>query len=178
MQREVETRHSTGVSMMIARGGKVAIGVTSARCRPSGPGAARRRHLPHLLDDQADRLDRRLMLSRKESCSLPILSGIRAQLANVKVGVENNGNSNWSQPNGPSTIQDLLRHTSGLTYAVHGQFAVQRRYGEGAVVCRRSRQRKDFLTRDLSNAEFVVELPSCRCIAQPGDRGIIVIPPT
>ena len=58
-----------------------------------------------------------------------------------------------------ATVQDLLRHTSGLTYEFLGNGPVQKQYGK-------SRIRTDL--RDRANAEFIPALAAMPLIAQPG----------
>jgi CubicO group peptidase (beta-lactamase class C family) len=55
------------------------------------------------------------------------------------------------------TIQDLLRHTSGLTYGVFGSGAVKKLYGEHAVD-----------SWDLTNAELIDRLAKVPLMYQPG----------
>lgn len=57
----------------------------------------------------------------------------------------------------PPTIQDLLRHTSGLSYAFLGDSPAQRAYVADG-----------FLMEDLSNAEFVERIAALPLEHQPG----------
>ncbi len=59
----------------------------------------------------------------------------------------------------PATIQDLLRHTSGLTYEFLANGPVQKQYAKARI-------RTDL--RDRANAEFVPALASMPLIAHPG----------
>ena len=58
MARQVEEKKAPGVSMLIARHGKIAYRQSVGALRPGGPPMTRRRDLPHLFDDQADRFGR------------------------------------------------------------------------------------------------------------------------
>ena len=58
-----------------------------------------------------------------------------------------------------ATVQDLLRHTSGLTYEFLGVGAVQKQYAKARI-------RTDL--RDRSNAEFVPALAVMPLVEQPG----------
>ena len=83
------------------------------------------------------------------------------QLAEMKVGVEKAGPDGKPTlelvaPRRPMTIQDLLRHTSGLTYGVFGSGLVKKQYLEAKLF--------DY----SSNAEFVDRLGRLPLIAQPG----------
>jgi CubicO group peptidase (beta-lactamase class C family) len=79
------------------------------------------------------------------------------EFSRQKVGVEHNGRLELTAVARPMTVQDLLRHTSGITYDHTGNGMVQQLY-------RQSRLR----SRKITNAEhaaMVAELPS---ICQPG----------
>jgi CubicO group peptidase (beta-lactamase class C family) len=91
------------------------------------------------------------------------------ELANVKVGVESDGKLDLVAAKRAITVHDLLRHTSGLTYAFTGNSAVQRRYGEAKLFTGDPANAKQFLTRDLNGEEFIAELAKLPLIAQPGD---------
>ncbi len=82
--------------------------------------------------------------------------------ADIKVGVEKRG------PDGtvalvrepvdrPITIEDLLRHTSGLTYGFFGENAVRKLYAQ-----------EDLFDADLTNAEFVDKIATLPLSEQPG----------
>ena len=57
----------------------------------------------------------------------------------------------------PATVQDLLRHTAGLTYEFLGDSPVQRQYGEVKIA-----------SRDRTNAEFSQALGAIPLQFQPG----------
>jgi CubicO group peptidase (beta-lactamase class C family) len=57
----------------------------------------------------------------------------------------------------PATVQDLLRHTAGLTYEFLGDSSVQRQYGEVKIA-----------SRERSNAEFSQTLAAMPLQFQPG----------
>jgi CubicO group peptidase (beta-lactamase class C family) len=75
----------------------------------------------------------------------------------TKVGVENNGKLDLVPPVRPITIQDLLRHTSGLTNDTAGNGLVQQLY-------KQSRLRD----RSISNAEHATLLAGLPLVCQPG----------
>jgi CubicO group peptidase (beta-lactamase class C family) len=84
------------------------------------------------------------------------------QFAEVKVGVEKPGADGKPTlelvpPRRPITVQDLLRHTSGLTYGVFGASLVKAQYRESGLLS------------DLrSNADFVDRLARLPLAYQPG----------
>jgi CubicO group peptidase (beta-lactamase class C family) len=82
--------------------------------------------------------------------------------ADVKVGVEKPGvdgkrGLTLEPANCPITIEDLLRHTSGLTYGFYGDSEVRRLYAEA-----------DLFNRDTDNAEFVARIAKLPLAEQPG----------
>jgi CubicO group peptidase (beta-lactamase class C family) len=84
--------------------------------------------------------------------------------AEVKVGVEKPDGSGklplvLEPVKRPITIEDLLRHTSGLTYGFYGDSAVHKLYAEA-----------DLFNGDLSNAEFAERIAKLPLAEQPGTR--------
>ena len=84
------------------------------------------------------------------------------QFANVKVGVERNGDNGQRvldlvEPTQPMTIQDLMRHTSGITYGFFGDSLVRQVYTDSHI------------TRgDFDNAEFADRIAKLPLAYQPG----------
>src|SRR3979411_2383990 len=79
------------------------------------------------------------------------------EFADQKVGVEHNGKLDLVPPVRPITIQDLLRHTSGITYDHTGNGLVQQLYQQS-----RLRSRK---ITNAAHAALVARLPP---VGQPG----------
>jgi CubicO group peptidase (beta-lactamase class C family) len=79
--------------------------------------------------------------------------------ADVKVGVEKPGESALilEPVDRPITIEDLLRHTSGLTYGFYGDSAVRKLYAQA-----------DLFKGDLDNAEFAARIAKLPLAEQPG----------
>jgi CubicO group peptidase (beta-lactamase class C family) len=97
----------------------------------------------------------------KLSLDDPVAKYIPA-VANVKVGVEKldeNGKMALAlEPlNRPITIEDLLRHTSGLTYGFYGDSAVRKLYAQA-----------DLFNGDVDNAEFAERIAALPLAEQPG----------
>jgi CubicO group peptidase (beta-lactamase class C family) len=80
------------------------------------------------------------------------------EFAGQKVGVENNGKLDLVPLKRPMTIQDLLRHTSGITYDHTGNSLVQQLY-----------QQSRLRSRKISNAEHAALVASLPLMSQPGD---------
>ena len=79
------------------------------------------------------------------------------EFAHQKVGVENGGKLELVDVMTPMTVQDLLRHTSGITYDHTGNRLVQQLYKETPL-----RNRK------MTNAEHAVMVAELPLICQPG----------
>src|SRR5689334_23757329 len=79
------------------------------------------------------------------------------EFARQKVGVENHGKLELVDVQRQMTVQDLLRHTSGITYDHTGNRMVQQLYRES-----RLRSRK------ITNAEHAVMVAGMPLICQPG----------
>src|SRR5882672_3540587 len=79
------------------------------------------------------------------------------EFADQKVGVETNGKLELVPLKRPMTIQDLLRHTSGITYDHTGNGLVQQLY-----------QQSRLRSRKISNAEHAALVASLPLMCQPG----------
>ncbi len=79
------------------------------------------------------------------------------EFADQKVGVENNGKLDLVPLKRPMTIQDLLRHTSGITYDHTGNSLVQQQY-----------QQSRLRSRKITNAEHAAIVASLPLVCQPG----------
>jgi CubicO group peptidase (beta-lactamase class C family) len=107
----------------------------------------------------------------KLSLDDPVAKYIPA-FAHVKVGVEKpheNGKMALAlEPlNRPITIEDLLRHTSGLTYGFYGDSAVRKLYAQA-----------DLFNGDVDNAEFAERIAALPLAEQPGTLWATAIRPT
>ena len=77
--------------------------------------------------------------------------------ADMKVGVERDGALDLVPLARPISVQDLLRHTSGLTYDFVGASAVQKLYAEAGLA-----------RSDQTNADQVAALAKLPLLHQPG----------
>jgi CubicO group peptidase (beta-lactamase class C family) len=97
----------------------------------------------------------------KISLSDPVSKYI-PQIAEMKVGVEKPGADGTPTlelvpPRRQMTVQDLLRHTSGLTYGIFGTTLVKKAYLEAKL-----------FDGDPTNAEFVTRLSKLPLASHPG----------
>jgi CubicO group peptidase (beta-lactamase class C family) len=79
------------------------------------------------------------------------------EFSSQMVGVENNRKLDLVAPRRPMTIQDLLRHTSGITYDHTGNGLVQQMY-----------QQSRLRSRKITNAEHAALVASLPLVSQPG----------
>ena len=79
------------------------------------------------------------------------------EFAKQKVGVENDGKLELVDVQRPMTVQDLLRHTSGITYDHTGNSLVQQLY-----------QQSRLRSRKITNAEHAAMVAELPLICQPG----------
>ena len=127
MAREVKEKKAPGLSMVIARHGKIAYRDLVGALRPGGP---------QMTDDAIFRIysmtkpivsvaammlveEGRLLITDPVSKYIPAF-------ANLKVGVVNGDKLDLAPLKRPVTVQDLMRHTSGLTYGFTGVSPVQK----------------------------------------------------
>ena len=79
------------------------------------------------------------------------------EFADQKVGVENNGKLDLVPVKRAMTVQDLLRHTSGITYDHTGNSLVQQLY-----------QQSRLRSRKITNAEHAALVAGMPLVCQPG----------
>jgi CubicO group peptidase (beta-lactamase class C family) len=77
----------------------------------------------------------------------------------VKVAVAQGAEPGHTEPDRPITVQDLLRHTSGLTYEFRGNGPVHKMYTAARIY-----------SRDQSNADQVSALSKLPLLHQPGTK--------
>ena len=158
MQREVDSKRLPGVTMLIARQGKIAWRGNVGALRPGGP-AMRGDAIFRIYSMTKPIVSVALMMLVEEGrlfIADPLAKFI-PEFADVQVGVERTGKLELVPSERPITIQDLLRHTSGLTYGFTGTSAVQRLYGEAPL-----------RSPDVDGAGFVAALAKLPLISQPG----------
>jgi len=159
MARQVEEKKAPGVSMLIARNGKIGYRATIGALKPSGP---------PMRDDAIFRIysmtkpivsvatmtlveEGRLLLAEPVAKYLPAF-------ASMTVGVERNGAFERVPAVRPITILDLMRHTSGFTYGFLGTSRVHRLTHEAYV-----------LSQSRSMDEHLADLARLPLLRQPGE---------
>jgi CubicO group peptidase (beta-lactamase class C family) len=127
MARQVAEKKAPGVSMLIARQGKVAYRDFVGALRPGGP-AMTKDAIFRIYSMTKPIVSVAAMMLVEEGRLLitdPISKYLPA-FANVKVGIVNGDKLDLAPLKRAITIQDLMRHTSGLTYGFTGGSPVQK----------------------------------------------------
>ena len=159
MARQVEEKKAPGVSMLIARHGRIAYRELVGSLRPGGPA---------MTDDAIFRIysmtkpivsvaammlveEGRLLITDPVSKYIPAF-------ANAKVGVVSGDKLDLAPLKRPITVQDLMRHTSGLTYGFTGVSPVQKLIKAANVV-----------NSNRSLAENIDAMAALPLMHQPGE---------
>src|SRR5262249_54040234 len=143
-RREVDKGTIPGVTVMVARKGQIgwfdAIGRQSpaAEAPMSNESVFRISSLPK----PRVSLGIRMLLEEGRFLRADPVAKFIPEFAEQKVGVEHNGKLELVPVQRPMTIQDLLRHTSGITYDHTGNGLVQQLY-----------QQSRLRSRKITNAE-------------------------
>ncbi|HEY1452687.1 MAG TPA: serine hydrolase domain-containing protein [Roseiarcus sp.] len=127
MEREIAAGRAPGTAMLIARNGKVGYAQTLGALEPGGPAMPsdaifRIYSMTKPIVSVAAMMlveEGRMFLAEPLSKYIPAF-------AETKVGVENDAGLDLVPLKRPITIQDLMRHTSGLTYGFTGASPVQK----------------------------------------------------
>ena len=159
MEREIAAGHAPGMSMLIARHGKVAFAQSLGALRPDGPpmSADAIFRIYSMTKPIVSVAAMTLVEEGRLLISDPLAKYIPA-FAKTMVGVENGDKLDLVPLKRPITIQDLLRHTSGLTYGFTGASQVQKLTHAAAP-----------MSQDRSAAEHVEALAALPLQHQPGE---------
>ena len=158
-KREIDKGTTPGVTMMVGRRGQIGWFDALGRQNPASPAPMARDTLFRIFSMTKPIVSVGIMMLLEEGYFLlndPVAKYI-AEFSDQKVGVENNGRLELVPPKRPITIQDLLRHTSGITYEHTGNGLVQQLY-----------QQSRLRSRKISNAEHAALVASLPLMCQPG----------
>jgi CubicO group peptidase (beta-lactamase class C family) len=158
-KRDIDKGTTPGVTMMVARRGQIGWFDALGRQNPAGTAAMARNTLFRIFSMTKPIVSIGIMMLLEEGLFLlndPVSKYI-PEFSNQKVGVENNGKLDLVPLARPITIQDLLRHTSGITYEHTGNGPVHQMYQQSKV-----------RSRKISNAEHAALVASLPLICQPG----------
>jgi CubicO group peptidase (beta-lactamase class C family) len=158
-KREIDKGTIPGATVMVARRGKIGWFDALGRQNPAAATPMAHNSIFRIFSMTKPIVSVGIMMLLEEGHFLltdPVAKFI-PEFADQKVGVENNGKLDLVPPVRPITIQDLLRHTSGITYDHTGNGLVQQLY-----------QQSRLRSRKITNAEHAALVASVPLICQPG----------
>src|ERR1700674_4441694 len=157
--RDIDKGTIPGVTVMVARHGQIGWFEALGKQNPAGSAPMAHNAIFRIASMTKPIVSVGIMMLLEEGHFLlndPIAKYI-PEFASQKVGVENNGKLDLVPPARPITVQDLLRHTSGITNDNTGNGLVQQLY-----------QRSGPRSRKISNAEHAALVASLPLMCQPG----------
>ena len=165
MRGEVAQKRVPGATVMVVRGGKLVYSETVGSRGPDSAAPLRSDDIFRIYSMTKPIVSVAAMMLVEEGRLLleaPVARYIPS-FANVKVGVEKTdaqGNKSLElvAPVRPMTVQDLLRHTSGLTYGFFGDGLVKKAYLNANVGT----------GGNITNAEFAERIARMPLAYQPG----------
>lgn len=158
-KREVDKGTLPGATVLVARRGQIGWFDAIGRQAPAAPAPMAQDSLFRIFSMTKPIVSIGIMMLIEDGHFLlsdPVAKFI-PEFADQKVGVENNGKLELVPAKRQMTVQDLLRHTSGITYDHTGNGLVQQLY-----------QQSRLRSRKITNAEHAAMVASMPLICQPG----------
>src|SRR5882757_7741654 len=158
-KREIDKGTLPGATVLVARRGQIGWFEALGKQNPAASAPMAQNSIFRIFSMTKPVVSVGIMMLLEEGHLLlndPIAKYI-PEFSNQKVGVENNGKLELVPLTRPITIQDLLRHTSGITYDHTGNGLVQQLY-----------QQSRLRSRKISNAEHAALVASMPLTCQPG----------
>ena len=158
-KRDIDRGTIPGVTVMVARRGKIAWFDALGKQNPAGSAPMAHNSIFRIFSMTKPIVSVGIMMLLEEGHLLldDAIAKYIPEFSNQKVGVENNGKLDLVPPARPITIHDLLRHTSGITYDHTGNGLVQQLY-----------QQSKLRSRKITNAEHAALVASLPLMCQPG----------
>jgi CubicO group peptidase (beta-lactamase class C family) len=159
LQREIDKGTTPGVVTMIARRGKIGWFEAQGRQSPTDSAPMSRDSLFRIFSMTKPIVSLGIAMLLEEGHLLlnDPLEKFIPEFANQSVGVETNGKLELVPLGRSITIQDLLRHTSGITYDFTADGLVNKMYREAKTN-----------RRDITNEEHAKLIASLPLMCQPG----------
>ena len=159
LRSEVDRGRLPGAVALVARRGKVGLFESLGRQDPAADTPMQRDAIFRIYSMTKPVVSVAVMMLMEQGKLLlgdPVARHL-PEFGKQKVAVERGGQLMLEDAVRPATVQDLLRHTAGLTYEFLGAAAVQRQYAELRLG-----------SRERSNAEFSRTLAALPLMYQPG----------
>ena len=159
LQSEIDRKRLPGAVALIARRGKIALFESLGQQDPATgvPMALDTIFRIYSMTKPLVSVAVMMLMERGLLLLSDPVSRFMPEYAGQKVAVERDGQVTLVDVAQPATVQDLLRHTAGLTYEFLGDAAVQRQYAQAQIG-----------SRDRSNAEFSTALAGLPLMYPPG----------
>jgi CubicO group peptidase (beta-lactamase class C family) len=160
-KRDIDKGTIPGVTVMVARRGQIGWFEALGRQNPASAAPMAHNSIFRIFSMTKPIVSVGIMMLAEDGHFLlsdPVEKFI-PEFSNQKVGVENNGKLDLVPRTRSITLQDLLRHTSGITYDHTGNGLVQQMY-----------QQSRLRSRKISNAEHAALVASLPLISQPGSE--------
>lgn len=164
MQGEIDKKRLPGAVMVIARHGKLALFETLGVQDPATGAAMARDTIFRMYSMTKPLVSVAAMMLMEQGRFLlsdPVAKYL-PEFANQQVAVESNGQVTLLPVERPATVQDLMRHTAGLTYEFSGSSSVQRQYYKHKINVRQPGR---------NNAVFSQALAALPLMYMPGSVG-------
>jgi CubicO group peptidase (beta-lactamase class C family) len=158
-KREIDKGTVPGVTVMVARRGQIGWFEAIGRQNPATSQPMSHSTIFRIFSMTKPIVSLGIMMLLEDGHFLlnePVAKFI-PEFAKQKVGIEHNGRLELVALQRPMTIQDLLRHTSGITYDHTGNSLVQQLY-----------QQSRLRSRKITNAEHAAMVAELPLICQPG----------
>jgi len=158
-KREVDKGTLPGATVMVARKGQIGWFDAIGRQSPDAGAPMAKDTIFRIFSMTKPIVSVGIMMLLEEGHFLlsdPVAKFI-PEFSGQKVGVEHHGKLELVPLQRPMTVQDLLRHTSGITYDHTGNSLVQQLY-----------QQSRLRSRKITNAEHAVMVAGLPLICQPG----------
>jgi len=158
-QREIDKGTIPGVTVMVARHGQVGWFEALGRQSPLASAPMAQDTIFRIFSMTKPIVSIGIMMLLEDGHLLlnDAIAKYIPEFANQQVGVENHGQLELVPLQRPITIQDLLRHTSGITYEHTGNGLAQQLY-----------QQSRLRSRKITNAEHATLVASLPLMCQPG----------
>jgi CubicO group peptidase (beta-lactamase class C family) len=158
-KREIDKGTLPGATVMVARRGQIGWFEALGRQSPAASAPMAHNSIFRIFSMTKPIVSVGIMMLIEEGhfvLSDPVAKFI-PEFADQKVGIENNGKLDLVPLKRAMTVQDLLRHTSGITYDHTGNGLVQQLY-----------QQSRLRSRKITNAEHAALVASLPLMCQPG----------
>jgi CubicO group peptidase (beta-lactamase class C family) len=158
-KREVDKGTAPGVTVMVSRRGQIGWFDAIGRQNPANSAPMAKDSIFRIFSMTKPIVSVGIMMLVEDGHFLlsDAIAKFVPEFAEQKVGVENNGKLELVPVQRPMTVQDLLRHTSGITYDHTGNSLVQQLY-----------QQSRLRSRKITNAEHAAMVAGLPLICQPG----------